>query len=190
MMTHDCCRSKDAGLTAVGAAVWCLCMPAAGGAESHMMQPRVPADKLAEARALTSPLPDAADVVEKGKALYLGKGTCFNCHGKEGRGDGPAAMGLNPSPRNFHHHGFWRHRTEGEIFWVIKHGSPGTSMIGFDSVLTDEEIWAVIQYERTFSGGHGQGMGPGMGGRRRMGEMEHRGPEGGKGGCEGEHCDR
>ncbi len=38
-------------------------------AERHMMQPRVPADKLAEARALTSPLPDSAEIVEKGKAL-------------------------------------------------------------------------------------------------------------------------
>ncbi len=52
-------------------------------AERHMMQPRVPADKLAEARALTSPLPDSAEIVEKGKALYNGKGTCFNCHGKD-----------------------------------------------------------------------------------------------------------
>ncbi|MEK6526983.1 MAG: hypothetical protein AABZ22_08925, partial [Nitrospirota bacterium] len=36
------------------------------------------------------------------------------------------------------HHGLWRHRTEGEIFWVIKHGSPGTAMIGFGTQLTDE----------------------------------------------------
>ena len=66
------------------------------------------------------------------------QGTCFNCHGKDGMGNGPAAVGLDPSPRNFHHHGLWRHRTEGEIFWVIKHGSPGTAMIGFGTQLTDE----------------------------------------------------
>lgn len=169
-----------------------------GAAERSMMQPRVPADKLAEARALTSPFPDSPDIVEKGKALYNGKGTCFNCHGKSGLGDGMAAMGLNPSPRNFHHHGFWRHRTEGEIFWVIKNGSPGTSMIGFAGQLTDEEIWAVIQYERSFSGEHGPGMmgqGEGMGsmmgpggGMGGMGGMEHRGPGGGMGPREGECC--
>jgi len=147
-------------------------------AEQHVMQPRVPADKLAEARTLTSPLPDSPEVVEKGKALYNGKGACLNCHGKTGQGDGPAAMGLDPSPRNFHHHGFWRHRAEGEIFWVIKHGSPGTSMIGFGDQLTDEEIWAVIQYERSFAGAHGPmremgkgedmgSMGPGRGMRHR-----------------------
>jgi len=172
-------------------------MPMGSTAQQHMLQPRVPADKLAEARALTSPLPDAPAIFEKGKALYLGKGTCANCHGPEGAGDGPVAAQLNPSPRNFQHHGFWRHRTEGEIFWVIKHGSPGTGMIGFAGQLTDEEIWALIQYERTFADGHGQGegMGPrgGMGHRGRregMGGMGHGGMGGGGGSCEGEQCNR
>lgn len=165
------------------------------GAERPMMQPRVPADKLAEARALSSPLSDSPEVVKKGKSLYNGKGTCFNCHGKDGAGIGPVAVGLDPAPRNFHHHGFWRHRTAGELFWVIKHGSPGTAMIGFGDQLTDEEIWAVIQYERSFAGEHGQGrmhhgseVAPMTGPRGGMGGMEHRGPRGGMGGCEGERC--
>ena len=126
------------------------------------MQPRVPADKLAEARALTDPLSPSAEREAKGKALYEGTATCMTCHGQSGGGDGPLAASLNPSPRNFHHHGFWRHRTEGELFWVIKYGIPGTAMIGFAGQLTDEEIWTIIQYERSFSGGHGHGgsMGP------------------------------
>lgn len=170
-----------------------LIVPALSVAEQHMMQPRVPADKLAEARALTSPLPDSAEIVEKGKALYTGKGACVNCHGQTGGGDGPVAASLNPLPRNFQHHGFWRHRTEGEIFWVIKHGSPGTSMIGFGDQLTDEDIWAIMQYERTFAGDHGpgmmrhgRGMGPMMGPGGGMGGMGR----GGMRGCEGERCDR
>lgn len=147
-----------------------------GAAERPMMQPRVPADKLDEARALKNPLPDSPETVEKGKGFYNGKGTCFNCHGASGSGDGPLAASLDPTPRNFHHHGFWRHRTEGEIFWVIKHGSPGTAMIGFEGVLSDEEIWSIIQYEQTFAGTHrpgmrgqGNGMGGGMGPRGGMG---------------------
>lgn len=149
-----------------------------------VMQPRVPADRMAEARQLSNPLPDSDETIARGKALYTGKGTCINCHGSEGDGNGPVAAQLNPSPRNFQHHGFWRHRTEGEIFWVIKHGSPGTSMIGFADQLTDEDIWALIQYERTFAKehGHGGGMGPGGMGPRGMGR--------GGGHCEGEGCDR
>lgn len=158
---------------------------AAGQHGQHMMRARVPADKIEEARALTSPLPQSPDIVAKGKALYEGKGTCVNCHGVQGRGDGPGGINLNPPPRIFRSHGFWRHRTEGEIFWVIKHGSPGTAMIPFGGLLTDEEIWTVMQYEQSFSGGHGRrgmgrgrGMGPGgrHGGNRghdMMREMEH-----------------
>jgi mono/diheme cytochrome c family protein len=143
-------------------------------AERQIMAPRVPADKLEEARALKSPLQDSPDIIEKGEALYNGKGTCFNCHGKDGMGGGPAAVGLDPSPRNFHHHGLWRHRAEGEIFWVIKHGSPGTAMVGFGNMLADEEIWTLVRYLRSFAGDSGprEGMGPRgrMGGRHRANE--------------------
>jgi mono/diheme cytochrome c family protein len=145
-----------------------------GAAERHMMQPRVPADKLAEARALTSPLSNSPEVIEQGKAVYHGKGTCFTCHGAGGDGKGPGGAKLNPAPRNFQHHGFWRHRTEGELFWVIKYGSPGTGMIGFEQVLSDNDIWALIQYERTFAGSHGPGM------MRHREGMGHRGRQGGK----------
>ena len=133
-------------------------LPALLAAERHMMPPRVSADKLGEARALVSPLPDSSETVDKGKSLYNGKGTCFNCHGKDGTGNGPASESLDPSPRNFQHPGFWRHRTVGEIFWVIKHGSPGTAMIGFGDQLTDDEIWSIIQYERSFAGNSAPGM--------------------------------
>ena len=145
-------------------------------AERHIMEPRVPADKLQEARGLRSPLPDSADVVAKGKVIYEGKGTCFNCHGMKGRGDGPGGTTLNPSPRNFRHRGMWHHRSEGEIFWVIKNGIEGTGMIPFGGLLTDEEIWTVMQYERSFAGGRGH---RGMRRHRGMGSM---------GQCEGMGC--
>ncbi|MCA9471085.1 MAG: c-type cytochrome [Nitrospirales bacterium] len=143
---------------------------------AQMMRPRVPDDKLEEARALTSPLPQSEEIVAKGKVIYEGKGTCVNCHGETGHGDGPGAANLNPPPRIFRSHGFWMHRTEGEIFWVIKHGSPGTAMIPFGGLLTDEEIWAVIQYERSFAAGHGRGGG--------MGRHKGRGSRGRHGGRE------
>jgi len=136
----------------------------------RMMMPRVPADKLEEARALTSPLPPSPDIVEQGKAIYEGKGGCVNCHGASGRGDGPGAATLKPPPRVFRSHGFWRHRSEGEIFWVIKYGSAGTGMIPFGGMLSDEEIWTVMQYERSFAAGHGGGGShEGMAGKKRKG---------------------
>ena len=140
---------------------------AQGHGHQEMMRARVPADKLEEARALKSPLPESPEIVAQGKVLYEGKGGCFNCHGVNGRGDGPGAATLNPPPRVFRSHGFWMHRSEGEIFWVIKHGSQGTAMIPFGGMLSDEEIWTVMQYERSFAGGPRGGGGPrhGRGGR-------------------------
>jgi uncharacterized membrane protein YkoI/mono/diheme cytochrome c family protein len=170
------CAMGCISLLFIGASV----VPAQQQRHQQMMMPRVPADKLEEAKALHNPLPPSPDVVEKGKVIYEGKGTCVNCHGASGHGDGPAGAVLNPPPRVFRSHGFWRHRSEGEIFWVIKHGVPGTGMIPFGGLLTDEEIWTVMHYERSFAGGPrgegGPGHGPGRrGGRRGSSDMmQHR----------------
>ena len=148
---------------------------AQGHGHQEMMRPRVPADKLAEARALVNPLSSSPEIVENGKIIYEGKGGCVNCHGASGRGDGPGAATLKPPPRVFRSHGFWMHRSEGEIFWVIKNGSPGTAMIPFGGMLSDEEIWSVMQYERSFAGGPRGGGGPrhGRGGRHGGPGMMH-----------------
>jgi len=148
---------------------------AQGHGHQEMMRPRVPADKLAEARALVNPLSSSPEIVENGKTIYEGKGGCVNCHGASGRGDGPGAATLKPPPRVFRSHGFWMHRSEGEIFWVIKNGSPGTAMIPFGGMLSDEEIWSVMQYERSFAGGPRGGGGPrhGRGGRHGGPGMMH-----------------
>ena len=160
-----------------------LTLSTVSAAERHIRQPRVPTDQLDEARAMKSPLPGSPEIVGKGKKIYEGKGTCFNCHGMTGRGDGPGGSALNPSPRNFRHRGMWHHRTEGEIFWAIKNGIQGTGMIPFGGLLSDEEIWTVMQYERSFAGGRGRGgmgrhkgkgpmgQGEGMKGRGRHGRM-------------------
>ena len=80
-----------------------------------------------------------------------GKGTCFNCHGKSGKGDGPAGKVLNPGPRNFTNCKFHKKRKDGELFWIIKNGSPGTGMVPLiPSAITEEEAWKVIAYERSF----------------------------------------
>ena len=103
---------------------------------------------------MKNPVAATPENVAKGKALFEGKGTCFNCHGKEGKGDGPAGAILNPSPRNFTNCDFHKKRKDGELFWVIKNGSPGTGMVSLiPAAITEEEAWAVINYERSFCKG-------------------------------------
>ena len=129
---------------------------AIAGEEKDPLKPRVPADQRAEAKKTTSPLYDKAEdapaeIVAEGKALFEGKGTCVNCHGKNGDGQGPAGKVLNPGPRNFTNCKFHKKRKDGELMWVIKNGSPGTGMVPLvPATINEEEAWKIIAYERSF----------------------------------------
>jgi hypothetical protein len=143
--------TKSVGLVA---ALLFVSATVAGAEERDPLKPRVPPDQIAEAKAMKNPIPATPENIAKGKALFEGKGTCFNCHGKEGKGDGPAGAILNPSPRNFTNCKFHKKRKDGELFWVIKNGSAGTGMVSLiPAAINDEEAWAIINYERTFCKG-------------------------------------
>lgn len=127
--------------------------PSGGNAaERDVTAPRVPPEHLAQARSLKNPFAPTPKNIARGKAIFVGKGTCLVCHGKEGKGDGLAAVGLDPSPRNFTNPLFHRSRTDGELFWILKHGSPGTAMMPMiGSVINDEEGWLVLLFVRSLS---------------------------------------
>jgi mono/diheme cytochrome c family protein len=133
------------------AGLYFVIVSAAGAAEKDITIPRVPPDQIQAAKAMRNPLPPTPENIVKGKAIYVGKGICFTCHGISGKGDGDAGKVMNPSPRDFTNPEFHELRTDGELFWVIKHGIAGTGMISFNpSMITDEETWQVILYMRTF----------------------------------------
>ncbi len=120
--------------------------------ERDPLKPRVPADQLESARQRVSPLEASAENIAKGKSIFEDKGTCMTCHGREGRGDGRYAHLLDPSPRNFRNKAWQQARTDGELFWIISHGSPGTDMESWvPEEITEEEGWQVITYIRRFS---------------------------------------
>ena len=118
--------------------------------ESDITASRVPADQLEAAKALKNPFQPTPENIAKGKEIFLGKGTCFTCHGNEGKGDGPAGAALNPSPRDFTNPEFHKIRNEGEMLWVVKNGSPGTGMISYSpAIISEDEAWLAILYERS-----------------------------------------
>ncbi len=124
-------------------------------ADKAVMHPRVPRDQIDAARAVTNPLPADAETIAKGKALYEGKAFCKVCHGPDGKGLGadiaPGSL-KGPLPRNFTDRKWQAARTDGELFWILKHGSKGTAMASFiPLVLTEEEAWQVLRYVRSFS---------------------------------------
>jgi mono/diheme cytochrome c family protein len=132
---------------------------ALAGAEKDPLKPRVPAAERAKAKKMKSPLYKKAkkaspEIVAAGKKLYEGKGTCVNCHGKAGDGNGPAGKVLNPGPRNFTNCKFHKKRKDGEMMWIIGNGSPNTGMVALGppkgTTITEEEAWKIIAYERSF----------------------------------------
>ena len=118
---------------------------------------RVPVSERAAAKALKPPFQPTPEILAEGKAIFLGKGTCFQCHGPEGKGDGGAAKILPIQPRDFTNPKFDKVRTPGEMMWVLKNGStgqtgqiPGTGMLPVvDRFIDEEEAWKVILYERS-----------------------------------------
>ncbi|MBI3812823.1 MAG: c-type cytochrome [Nitrospirae bacterium] len=124
------------------------------GKENDPCKTRVPADQLAAAKAEKNPLEGNAAAIAAGKAIFEGKGTCFTCHGLGGHGDGDAGKVLDPSPRNFSNAKFWDCKTNGEMLWILRNGSPGTAMIPAVStgIITEDEAKQVNAYERTFKG--------------------------------------
>ncbi|MBI3803689.1 MAG: cytochrome c [Nitrospirae bacterium] len=123
----------------------------AAAAEKDPCAPRVPAGELAQYKAMKPPVADSPESIQKGKEIFNGKGSCAGCHGNEGKGDGPLAASLNPSPRNFTDPKFDQCKSAGEMFWAVKNGISGTGMLSAvgSGLITEEEAWQAVLYERS-----------------------------------------
>jgi len=78
---------------------------------------------------------------------------CKMCHGDKGDGKGKLGAALKPNPRNFTCAETMQGVSAGQMFWIIKNGSPGTGMVAHNKSLKDHEIWDVVKYLRsTFAG--------------------------------------
>ncbi len=112
-------------------------------------EPRVPEEELETIQEIESPFEETSETIEKGRKIYFGKGLCVTCHSNNGKG----VLLPGHSPRDFTDKKWQDLRTDGELMWVLKNGSPGTGMpIRVGKVISEEEGWYVIQFIRTFRG--------------------------------------
>ena len=92
-----------------------------------------------------NPFPPNPESLAIGSKVYTE--TCTACHGAQGWGDGPAAVGLDPPPANLIVHvPLHPDRT---LFEFIHDGIAGTGMVGLADTYTNDEIWHVINYIKT-----------------------------------------
>jgi mono/diheme cytochrome c family protein len=100
-----------------------------------------------KAATVKNPVPVTPQSVTTGKSLF-GK-YCRFCHGEDGKGDGPQAPeGTHPPNLTDDK---WDHgSSDAEIFAVIKDGvGPKYDMKGFNSKLTAQEMWSLVNYIRS-----------------------------------------
>jgi len=115
---------------------------------------RAPADDVARrARALGVALRDRFPVpsvpprlpsIEAGRKLYTE--TCAPCHGATGRGDGPAAAGLDPRPADLANPDRMRRLSPFALYGTISLGVEGTAMAPFAPRFDDAERWDLAFY--------------------------------------------
>ena len=83
------------------------------------------------------------ELLDKGKTSFTTN--CMACHGEKGHGDGPAAVALNPKPRNYTTDTFKQGDKPEDIFKTLQTGVPNTPMVGFGH-LPEEERWALAYW--------------------------------------------
>jgi cbb3-type cytochrome c oxidase subunit III len=92
----------------------------------------------------------------RGKAVY--DAHCVECHGTEGKGDGPSAAYLDPQPRDLST-GKYKIRTtetgsiptDDDLMRTVRQGLYGTSMPAWDRILLDNDIRDVVEYVKSMS---------------------------------------
>jgi copper transport protein len=97
-----------------------------------------------------NPVPPNRASIEEGQAIY--RVQCVNCHGPNGRGDGPVGLTLQPPPADLYAHTQPGVHPDGTLYEWISFGFGESSVMPqFENILTEEERWHVVNYIRTFS---------------------------------------
>ena len=126
-----------------------LSLTSAKAFHQDIYQPRAPESLLEELQDMDNPFSPTSENIEEGRKVYFGHGLCVTCHGKDGKG---VKVPGHP-PRDFTNAKWQEVRTDGEMMWMLKNGSPGTSMpVRVGKVISEAEGWKVILFIRTFAG--------------------------------------
>ena len=122
---------------------------AAGDCPQYRSTPGAPEEFLA----LKNPLPLNDKNLKSGEFIYQLRGqpiACKTCHGEKGDGRAESGYSFDIAPRNFTCAETMKALPDGQLFWIIRNGSPHTRMYAFPS-LTDDQVWQLIHYIRRFS---------------------------------------
>ncbi len=78
-------------------------------------------------------------------AIYYAR-VCAGCHGGPGLGQNPIALAMRPEPQYLPPlvAGF----SDGELFWIVKHGVKYSAMPAWPAADRDDEVWSIVAFLR------------------------------------------
>lgn len=93
-----------------------------------------------------NPLAQSPDVIAEGKSAF--NDYCTVCHGLDGQNTGvPFADTLSPPVPSLASPSIQRY-TDGQLKWVIENGLWPSGMPASRGILSDEEMWSIVEYLR------------------------------------------
>jgi len=107
-------------------------------------------ETIANANSSNESMTEYADLISAGKILFSQR--CLPCHGASGIGQGPYARHVNQHPANLNDR-ISNFPGVDYNFWRVMEGVPGTAMPTWKLSLTEDSIWKIISYEKTFVDG-------------------------------------
>ncbi len=100
-----------------------------------------------EAKRLKNPIAPTESTLKAARGIYVEE--CAQCHGEQGKGDGPKARLHFPAPADLTDTRRMNSVTDGEISYKISEGRK--PMPSFKNRLTEDQRWELVLLVRSFS---------------------------------------
>ena len=100
-----------------------------------------------EFKKLKNPVPPSESTLKAAMGIYMEE--CAQCHGEQGKGDGPEARTHSPLPADLSDGRRMSAVTDGEIFYQITEGR--RPMPSFKTRLSQDQRWGLVLFVRSLS---------------------------------------
>lgn len=101
-----------------------------------------------EGARMKNPVAVTEQSVAAGRTVFLEK--CAACHGERGDGHGKGVGEYGTPPADLTRPSYTYGTADGDVFDVIKYGvQPRLAMPGWDGLMSETDMWNVINYLRT-----------------------------------------
>lgn len=98
-----------------------------------------------DAASQTNPVATSPQVLASAGKIFTAR--CVLCHGSDGKGQTPIGSHIYPRAADLTSDRV-QNKSDGALHWVIGNGLPHTGMPGWSPLVSDTEIWQLVDYVR------------------------------------------